>query len=65
MTCTSVFKLMPRKGEYIFKVFLFWCFYCIVIIFAMKRNKNYISGTLFVCRSSSVECPSGRIEILN
>lgn len=31
----------------------------------MKRNKNYISGTLFVCRSSSVECPSGRIEILN
>lgn len=61
MTCTSVFKSMPRKGEYIFKVFLVFYF----IFFAMKRNKNYIPGTLSVCQSSLVECTSGQIEILN
>lgn len=31
MTCTSVFKLMPRKGEYIFKVVFFGVFIVLLL----------------------------------
>lgn len=53
---------MPQKGEFIFKVLL--VFYFIFFFFVTKRNNEYISGTLFVCWSSMVECTSGQIEII-
>lgn len=56
MNCTSVFKLMPQKGEFIFKALLVFYFY--------KKNKEYISGTLFVCWFSVVECKwSDRVNV--
>lgn len=58
----SVFKLTPRKGEFIFKVLLVFYYYS--FFFVIKRNNEYISGTLFVCCSSMVECTCGQIEIL-
>lgn len=48
MTCTSVFELMPQKGEFIFKVFLVYYYYYYFVIKKKKRSKKYISGTLFV-----------------
>lgn len=49
MTCTSVFKLMPQKGEFIFKVFL--VFYFIVIIFFVIKKKQEIHIWYTVCLS--------------
>lgn len=44
----SVFKLTPRNGEFILKVSLLVYYF----LFVIKRNDEYISGTLLVCRSS-------------
>lgn len=50
MTCTSVFELMPQKGEFIFKVFLvFYYYYYYFVIKEKKEARNtYLVHCLFV-----------------
>lgn len=58
MNCTSFFKLTPGKGD------LFLLLVLLFFVIKTKQNNEYISGTLFVCWSSMVECTCGQIEIL-